>query len=270
MSAHNRKPYARITLEEVCVMLLFISPESREDWLSVLMALKSEFGDDAYSVADDWSQSGSSYKPRDFKAVWKSIKPGKIKIGTLIYMAKQNGWSRNNQPVSIQLPAKKAPQPQTRSTAAYALKLYLASNNDDSQVMAHPYSIKKGIESAGGAGRGIVSGALVGKPADCIIVPIRNIETDKVQGVQCINTEGAKQTFGAVSGGALLLGNTLNKSLIWYVCEGWASAYSVVFHHQKGNGVCACSFGKSNLDKVAELIAEVYQPDEMAIIGEVD
>jgi len=62
----------------------------------------------------------------------------------------------------------------------------------------------------------------------------------------------------------------LDKSLVWYVCEGWASAYSTVFHHQKGNGVCACSFGKSNLDNTAKLIAKHHQPDGILILREND
>ena len=111
---------------------------------------------------------------------------------------------------------------------------------------------------------------IIGRNTDCLIVPIRDIQTNKVQGVQCINSEGSKQTFGSVSGGGLILGNTLDKSLIWYVTEGWASAVSMVFHHQKGNGVCASSFGKSNQHKTAKLLAEFHHPKEIIILEEVD
>jgi hypothetical protein len=68
----------------------------------------------------------------------------------------------------------------------------------------------------------------------------------------------------------LILGNTLDKSLVWYVTEGWASAVSMVFHHLDGCGVCACAFGKSNLDQTAELIAEIHRPDEINILREQD
>jgi len=163
-----------------------------------------------------------------------------------------------------------APKTQNNHTKSYALKLWLAANKADSVVTSHSYAVNKGIESAGGAGRATASGRIIGKSADCIVVPIRNIQTGRVQGVQCINKEGRKQTFGSVSGGALILGCTVNKSLIWYVCEGWASAYSMVFDHQDGNGVCACSFGKGNLENVAELIAEAYDPVEIVVLNEVD
>ena len=156
------------------------------------------------------------------------------------------------------------------TTGTYALKLWLAAEKDNSAVVSgHQYAKDKGIERAAGAGRGIASGSLIGKDADCIIVPIRNIVTNKVQGVQCIVSSENKQNFGPVSGGALILGNTLDKSLTWYVCEGWASAVSMVFHHLHGNGVCASSFGKSNQRKVAELMAEVHQPKEIIILEEV-
>ena len=111
---------------------------------------------------------------------------------------------------------------------------------------------------------------MIGKNSDCLIVPIRNIDTNKVQGVQCINSEGRKQTFGSVSGGALILGNTLDKSLSWYVAEGWATAVAIVFHHQDGNGVCAASFGRGRQKEVAELIDETFKPKEVIILKEQD
>lgn len=97
---------------------------------------------------------------------------------------------------------------------------------------------------------------------------IRNIQTDKVQGIQCINVEGRKQTFGKLSGGALILGNTLNKTSQWFVAEGWASCVSTVFHHNKQ--VCIASFGKGTQRAVAERIADVYQPDAIVILREED
>ena len=108
----------------------------------------------------------------------------------------------------------------------------------------------------------------------CYKTPGRALQTNKVQSVQCISDQCVKgkwpkQTFGSVSGGALILGNTLDKSIPWYVCEGWASAVSMVFHHLHGNGVCASSFGKSNQRKVAELMAEFHQPKEIIILEEV-
>ena len=167
------------------------------------------------------------------------------------------GWNPPHKPSVV------TPERKSSSTKAYALELWLNARSwrEDADIASHPYAIAKGIESAGGAGRATASGKIIGKDADCLIIPIRDIQTEKVQGVQAINPEGKKQTFGNVSGGGLILGNTLDKSIPWYVCEGWASAYSMVFHHLHGNAVCGASFGKSNQDKLARAMADKYAPD---------
>jgi hypothetical protein len=281
MEALNRKTEP-LTLDGAWSMLLVIDARNRGNWLKIGMALKSEFSGSGFSLFDDWSQTAENYNAADSRSVWKSFHGSGVSIGTLVYMAKQCGWN-SQEPATLPTPkARRAPTPKKSNTARYAIELWLASNkwmqddnwlsspSPDELVITHSYAIAKGIESAGGAGRGIASGKLIGKQSDCLIVPIRNIETNKLQGVQCINTGGVKQSFGAVSGGALILGNTLDKSLVWYVCEGWASAYSTVFHHQNGNGVCACSFGKSNLDNTAKLIAKNHQPEEIVILREDD
>ena len=169
-------------------------------------------------------------------------------------------------------PAMSTPKRESRDTKSYALELWFNARRrrTDADITSHPYAIRKGIESAGGAGRAKATGRILGKDADCVVVPIWDIEADKVQGVQCINPEGAKQTFGSVSGGGLILGNPLDKGLPWYVCEGWASAYSVVFHHSYGHGVCAVAFGKSNRYKLGLRIEEVHNPYEILFLREQD
>lgn len=253
-------------------MLQYIPAHDRNIWIKVGMALKSEYGDIGFSLFNDWSKSADNYNTKSATASWRSFKTGATTIGTLFYLAKQNGWGQLDSFKPISPPPKitEAPKPTRQDTHAYGIKLWLAANKEDSFVAKHQYASTKGIDWAAGAGRGIASGSVIGKDNDCLIVPIRNIEFNKVQGMQCINPEGCKQTFGRVSGGALILGNTLDKSLIWYVCEGWASAVSMVFHHQKGNGVCACSFGKNNQQKVAEQIDQFYGPKDVIILKERD
>lgn len=258
------------TRECIWQMLQCIPAHDRDTWITVGMALKEEVGDNGYSLFDQWSQSAKNYNAQAVKSVWRSFKSGAVSIASLFYLAKKHGWqngstSENFAPKPLIVPKERKP-----NTQAYALRLWLAANTDDSVVAQHPYAIDKGIDWAAGAGCGKASGSIIGSEANCVIVPIRSIHTNRVQGVQCINFEGRKQTFGRVSGGALILGNTLDLRLPWYVCEGWASAVSMVFHHQKGNGLCAASFGKSNLDKAAEKIAETYQPEEIIVLREQD
>ena len=157
-----------------------------------------------------------------------------------------------------------------RDTTAEALRLWLSAHKDDAIVGSHPYAVRKGITWAAGAGRGYATGSVVGKDTDCVIVPIRTDATGKVQGVQCINPDGAKQTFGRITGGCLVLGNTLDGRIPWYVAESWASAVYVVLHHCKGNAVCAVAFGRSNLDPTAEILERVFDPPEIVVLREVD
>lgn len=161
------------------------------------------------------------------------------------------------------------PQPKTqRDTGAYARELWLAA--DWRTVAAHPYAIAKGIDWPAGAARGFASGRVIGRNADCVIVPIRDIQTDKVVAVQCINPDGKKQTFGPLRDNGFVVGNTLDKSIRWFVCEGWADAVSLVFHHYEGNAAAFAACGKGGMDRLAERVAEVYAPNEIIILEDAE
>lgn len=257
-------------LYEVQVALTFIPADDRELWIRIGMAIKSEFGDAGFSIFDYWSSTSDNYNEKSTRDVWRSFKDGAVKINTVFYIARKNGYSSGKIADLKLIPIKKAPAPQKNSTTDYALAMWSRVDREDQAVATHPYAIKKSIESAGGAGRATVSGSVIGQQADCIVIPVHDINTQKLTAIQCVNSAGDKQTFGTISGNALLLGNTLDKKTNWFICEGWASAYSTVFHHFNGNACAAISFGKTNLDKISEKIAEVYNPTELRILRELD
>jgi putative DNA primase/helicase len=158
---------------------------------------------------------------------------------------------------------------------------WLLHPSPDELVITHPYSIAKGITHAGGVGRVTASGSIIGKNTDCLIVPIREHGVGEIQAVECIsdqpiNDKWPKQTFGPKSGGYLLLGNALDKSVPWYVVEGWADAYSTVWHlnnpdgSKRDNCVCAVAFGKTNLDNCAKQILEHHDPDKILVIHDAE
>ena len=250
--------------------LRFIPADDRATWVRVGMAVKSELGNNGFAIWSEWSSTAGNYNEAAARDVWRSIKTGPVQIGTLFHIAREHGYMPDRRAPVRPIPDKKPPPQQRSNTGAYAAEIWLRADCSDDAVASHEYAINKGISHAGGAGRAVVSGRVVGKNADCVVVPIRDIATGKVAGVQCINVEGEKQTFGKVAGNALLLGNTLDKSLGWFVAEGWASAYSVVFHHAGGNACCAAAFGKGNLDKVARQVADIYKPERIVIIRELD
>ena len=267
----NAPNFARTPIEGAWAMLQFIQADERSNWVRIGGILKDEFGDDGFAPWDEWSQSSDCYREKDARAVWRSLGKNTTRagIGTLIYLARAGGWAPDAKTPETAPTPRSAPV-QGKDTSAYASRLWLASSFDDAVVGSHPYSTKKGISWAAGAGRGLASGTLIGRDADCVIVPIRTDGTGKLQGVQCISAEGLKQTFGAVNGGCLALGNTHHKQIPWYVSEGWASAVSVVFHHHHGNAVCAVAFGKHNLMPTAEILSRVFDPDEVIVLQEQD
>lgn len=226
---------------------------------------------------DSWSAPAGNYKGRrDIEAAFRTITPdGGTRSGTLFFHARKYGFVASKQtrpalPLAASKQTPRKPVKQAQDYTAYALSLWDAASRDDDVVGAHPYARKKGIAWAGGAGRGTASGSLIGRNADCLIIPIRTSATGDIQGVQAINSDGAKQTFGKVFGGCLALGNTLDKSLPWFVAEGWASAVSAAFHHHAGNAVAAVAFGKHNLEKTADILAREFAPDCITILGERD
>lgn len=65
-----------------------------DQWLSILMAIHSEFpGDDGLSMADSWAQG----KGNEVEQKWRSFQPagntaGRVGIGTLFAIAREKGW----------------------------------------------------------------------------------------------------------------------------------------------------------------------------------
>lgn len=133
-------------------------------------------------------------------------------------------------------------------------------------VSQHPYAVRKGITHPFGAGRGVASGSVVGQDADCLLIPIRPNGIDEPIAVQAINADGKKQTYGTIADGFLLLGDERDTSAAWFAVEGWATAHAV--RHALRHSVVLISFGKGRLQKVAQLAADLYHPDQITILSE--
>jgi putative DNA primase/helicase len=83
---------------------------SRDDWARVLAAIKSEFDNETgFTLADQWSATAAeNYNAESTRDTWKSVKAsGGVTIGTLFFMAKQNGFTlpKPDQPVTQPDPA---------------------------------------------------------------------------------------------------------------------------------------------------------------------
>ena len=275
---NTQRNYAPVELaaDDYRDMLAFIPNHEREVWVRIAGALKYELGDAGFDIWDDWSQSCDSYNARDARAVWRSLK-GTAKpatAGTIVQLALVNGYRFPNsgeravRPPVVAHKPRKVLAPVQSTTEAYAKSCWATATADDAVVAAHPYAQRKHVGWAGGVRRGVMSGRLIGQQADCLLVPCFERGVGQLQGVQAINANGEKQSFGRFTGGTLLLGNTLATSGTFYVAEGWATAFATVFHH--GGAACAVSFGKGNLDAIAQLVAREFRPACVAILAEVD
>lgn len=92
----------QITLDTARRALGFISPEDRDTWVRMGMALKAEFGDSAFDMWDNWSQGSSSYNAGAAKASWKSFKlGGKVGIGSLLAEAKSQRFVLSDSDVIV-------------------------------------------------------------------------------------------------------------------------------------------------------------------------
>jgi putative DNA primase/helicase len=81
-----------INTETALSALFAISPDvSREEWVKAGMAAQA--AGLSYEDFQQWSAQSGKYDERDTRRTWKSFQIDKgVGIGTLVHMAKQNGW----------------------------------------------------------------------------------------------------------------------------------------------------------------------------------
>jgi putative DNA primase/helicase len=164
----------------------------------------------------------------------------------------------SNQP--FLLPSIRPLQTRSKYSIAYAKGLWDKASKNDKFVTDHPYSKLKKIPNAAGAARGAASGRVIGHSSDCIILPQSTLR-GRFVGVECINPEGIKQTFGKK--GILILGDTGNKSCPIYVVEGWADG--VATWQYFGEVIVVIVFGKARQDAIGSEI-EAYRPNRRIIL----
>ena len=246
--------------------LRFIDSTDRIKCLKVFSILKGQFGDSGFGLANDWASQAHNHDPKWVNDNWRSAESSLFGFPVLHLMGKDGGLDSPYRIVNTVKPVQCTSN--SGQKIRYANSIWAHANTDDEYVGLHPYSVKKEINWAAGAGRGTISGSRIGENSDCLIIPIYDLQTDSLQGVQCINPEGIKQSFGCVKGGALILGNNLRHDATWAMAEGWASAVSCV--HWLGYDCAVCSFGKNRFDEVFHLTSKRFAPTKIQVMGETD
>lgn len=282
-----------LTLDQAGIALSFCNPDDRETWVSMGMALKSEFGDDAFQHWDNWSSQSSSYKPRDAKSVWKSIKPhGRIKIGTLIKEAQNNGFKfeaekniisdeeLERRRIAREKRDKESKEETERLQAQakeHAQKLWESSTPATND---HPYLKRKGVSVKGirvgtwkaiaGDGREWLS------VPNALLVPLKNESRELVSLQAIFDKEHPKLgrdkdfiTGGQKSGcffgfGSLPKDGSRTRIVIG---EGYATMATI---HDATGYICIVAFDAGNLTPVSNIIRKQNPDAEILIAADND
>ncbi|QRX83264.1 PriCT-2 domain-containing protein [Glaciimonas sp. PAMC28666] len=254
-----------MSLHKAAGALSFVPPHDRDLWVKMGMAVKAEFAEDGFDAWDAWSQGAESYSEKSARAVWRSIgTSGKIGIGTLFHEAAANGWRDNDQPrgpLTAQEEAEKqraramrdaaTVEEDARKQRGYRAAAEASQNLIDlCQLETHYYLNAKGLPAA------------VGLVADhVLIVPMRNLETNQLQGMQSIEwlpeerQWEKKMAFGMRAKGSVLrLGN--RSAAETFLCEGYATGLSIemALHRLRLNASVLVCFSDSNMAHVGPMI----------------
>jgi len=97
-SSSQKQATTEIEIEEA--LHYISSPDDRDTWLRVGMALHKELGESGRSLWDAWSQRSAKYDARDQQQTWRHFNQngnaaGSVGIGTVFELAKQGGWQRS-------------------------------------------------------------------------------------------------------------------------------------------------------------------------------
>lgn len=245
------KPMNAATLNDQAraeAALSCLPADQRDVWVRIGMALKDGLGEDGFALFDRWSQTADAYDAKAVRAVWKSIRSGGIRFGTLFYEAKQRGFdARAAQRVTFK-PVREKPAPplarQARLAQAEQAKIE-AEHRTAAQLAAvlwrkaapapdtHPYLVRKGIPAYGLRcyhGRLVIGGMAC---AGALIVPAYGAN-GVLTTLQFINGAGAKRFLsgGKKAGSFYLIGQPVHR---FCLAEGYATAASI--HQATGHPV---------------------------------
>ncbi|WP_205341529.1 PriCT-2 domain-containing protein [Denitrificimonas caeni] len=247
----------------VTYALQYLDSHDRSTWVKAAMALKSEFGEAAFHAWNDWSKQADNYKESAALAVWKSCKStGGVGIGTLLYLARENGWQPNNQAAidPVEFAARKlAIESERKEAEAYKLHRqkqaatkaqYLWCKSDTASA-GHSYLLKKNVSPLN-----------LRQSEGVLLVPLS--ANGVLMNLQRIYPNGTKRFLaaGKVHGCYSAIGH-IKAGQPLYICEGWATGASI--HADTGHAV-ACAMNAGNLLSVGRQLSLCY-PDSILIIA---
>ncbi|WP_193087536.1 LPD7 domain-containing protein [Advenella sp. FME57] len=219
---------------EIRQALNHVDSRDREMWLRMGAGIKSELGEGGFDIWDAWSQQSDNYNAKAAKSAWKSLKPGRVNIGSVFFEAKRAGYTPGT-PYTPPSPDEQAARQEERRLAeekALAERtIEAAQAKAEAQARwdkagaanpKHPYLVAKGITDP------VVIGA-IRQDGNQLLIPLR--QNKELVALQSIGSNGFK-SFGRgsqVQGSAFLIGHpkeaTAERGVL--VSEGFATAASL-------------------------------------------
>lgn len=285
-----------IDLSILAEMLSFISAERpREDWVRLLMAAKSEFGEAAKGTMQVWSATASNFDTNAFNSTWKSIKAGgEVTIGTLIHEAKENGYkfapmssSDKKRLISEQFKRSAKRKRQELLDLQKREQGYLEAKSRANKLInersfkansEHPYFVSKGINNV------IKTVNQVYQIFNTLLVPVYQFKVPaksvidiyeyerifELVSLQFIDANGGKRFLsgGKIKGGFFPIrfeGHIV--SIV--VCEGLATGVTYAKYYDQFSEV-VCAFNASNLKEVAKAFKVRYPMARVIVAGDND
>ena len=257
--------------------LRYIPASDRDTWWRMGAAIKSELDESGFDIWDRWSQQDESYKQRDAKAVWKSLKAGGgVNIGTLFHVAQQHGCPPEAGMSRVD-PAEQARRDRERQQRHAVERTRDARERQEAAeqaaeiwkrctpVESHAYLIAKAIKAYGVK---LYSGPLAIDGMRCagsIAVPIRNT-AGELRSLEFINASGDKRYLpkGEKGGNYFAIGEPAGRVL---KTEGFATGASL---SELTGCAVAVAFDAGNLEPVAQAIKAKLPEAEIIIAADDD
>lgn len=221
-------------------MLPFVDGcEDREVWVAVGMALKSEFGDNAFNAWDGWSQSAANYSAPACRSSWRGFKSksGGYTIGTLIKYARDGGYKFDKDdrpaPDHAELQRRRLERAQ-RTAAELQQRESLAMDAEQTALAQWRAADRTGVSR-------YAERKLIDAPESCrflpaeqgggLVIPMLRYDLPREQslkGLQVIRDDGSKKfTYGMQKPGtACRLGLPVVGDPV-FVCEGYATGMTL-------------------------------------------
>ena len=253
---------------------------TRDEWGKVLAAIKSEFPDETgFELASTWSATaGDHYDPRATLETWRSLKAsGGVGIGTLFFMAKQNGFKlpKGDRPTTAPDPGAAARLASERSArqAADQARQQDAHAQASAQAVQQWNAATDTGQSAYLVRKGVAAYGLRFEADGALLVPMKDV-AGALHNLQRIaptppTNGGSDKLFlkgGRKSGLWHWCGNPQGASVL-LLAEGYATAASL---HQATGYPTACAFDAGNLPHVAKALHQAHPAALLVICGDDD